>query len=697
MNAFVFFNLYSKVRPPIAKVIPKVIELHGDRRIDNYFWLRERDDPEVIQYLNAENDYTNFVMKDTKALQEKLFKEMVGRIKETDMSVPVQIDDYFYYSRTEKGKQYQIHCRKKGSMDAKEEILLDENELAKGHTFLHVGVLEVSPDHRYLAYSTDYNGSEVYTLRIKDLETGKLLEEQITNTFGSLEWANDNKTIFYDVLDEIKRPYRIYKHVIGADPKEDVLLYQEDDEAFYVGVSKTRSKSFIIISSESTTTTEVYFMDANDPSQPLKLISPRQQGVEYYVEDHDDYFYILTNDSDAKNFKLMKAPISSPSKDNWIDFIPHRDSVRLEDFDTFKDYIVLYERECGIRKIRIINTLSGEDYYIDFSEPIYNFWPGDNPNFNTDVLRIEYNSLVTPRTTIDFNMKDKTREVKKEQEIPSGYDKGQYISERIFAKSYDGTLVPISLVYKKGIVKDGRNPLYLCGYGAYGASLEANFSTTRLSLLDRGFIYAMAHVRGGEEMGRTWYEQGKLLNKKNTFYDFIACAEHLISEGYTSSDRLVISGASAGGLLVGAVTNMCPELFKVVIADVPFVDVLNTMLDPSIPLTVTEYEEWGNPNQKEFYEYIKSYSPYDNVAPKDYPNILIIANLNDSRVQYWEPVKWAAKLRALKTDNNILLLKVDMGVGHSGSSGRYDHLREIAFEYAFILKCLGMTNDGGNN
>ncbi|MGQ9610423.1 MAG: S9 family peptidase [bacterium] len=695
MNMLFIISLYFQNKlnldPPVAKVIPHVTEIHGEKLIDNYFWLRNRDDKEVIEYLETENRCTDAIMENTKELQEKLYKEMLGRIKETDKSAEVKIDDYYYYSRTEEGKQYAIHCRKKGSMDAEEEILIDENVLAEGLEYFNIGVFEVSPDHRFLAYSVDTDGSEIYTLYIKDLTTGELLKDVITNTFYSLEWANDNKTIFYDILDETKRPYKIYRHILGTDIKDDTLVYYEKDEAFYAGVSKTKSKDYLLFISESKTTSEVSYLKADEPLGEIKIIHPRQHEMEYYVDHHGDYFFILTNDS-AKNFKLMKTPISNPTKENWEEVIPHRDTVRLEHIEAFSDHIVVFERENGLKNIRILNMKTNETHYVNFPEPVYNFWQGDNPEYNTNLFRFEYTSLVTPRSVFDYNMDTKTLDLKKQDEIPSGYDASQYQSERVFAKAEDGTLIPISLVYKKGLAKDGNNPLYLYGYGSYGASMDPNFSTNRLSLLDRGFIYAIAHIRGGEEMGRYWYEQGKLLNKKNTFTDFISCAEHLIAEKYTSSRKLVISGASAGGLLMGAVTNMRPDLFNTVIAKVPFVDVINTMLDPSIPLTTVEYEEWGNPDDKEYFDYIKSYSPYDNVSAKDYPNILITASLNDPRVQYWEPAKWTAKLRALKTDNNILLLKTNMGAGHGGASGRYDYLKEIAFEYAFILKCLEMID-----
>jgi oligopeptidase B len=669
---------------PVAKIIPHITTIHNEEQIDNYFWLRDRDNPEVIQYLEAENKYTEAMMKNTEKLQETLYNEMKGRIKETDVSAPVKIDNYYYYSRTEKDKQYEIHCRKKGSLDANEEILLDENILAEGHGYFSIGVFEVSPNHRLLAYSTDTEGSEKYTIYVKDLTSGEMLKDVIPNTSYSLEWANDDKTFFYSILDDAMRPYKVFRHVLGTDPKDGKMVYHEKDEAFYVNVDKSKSKDYIFVTLGSNTTTEVHYLSADNPTEALKLIHPRQHDMEYYVEHQGDNFFIVTNDN-AKNFKLVKAPVSNPSKENWVDVIPHSDSVRIDSVEAFKNYLAVYERENGLKKIHIMNMAKNETHYVDFPEPTYSYWGSDNPNYDTNVLRFGYTSLVTPNSIFDYNMDTKERELKKQYEIPSGYDPSLYQSERIFAKASDGTSIPISLVYKKGIVRKGKNPLLLYGYGSYGISTEPEFSTSRLSLLDRGFIYAIAHVRGGEEMGRYWYEQGKLLNKRNTFTDFIACAEYLIAEKYTSSDKLAINGGSAGGLLMGAVTNMRPDLFNIVVADVPFVDVMNTMLDPSLPLTVIEYEEWGDPNNKQYYDYMMSYSPYDNVIAKDYPNILVTTSLNDPRVNYWEPTKWVAKLRALKTDKNLLLLKTNMGAGHGGASGRYDYLKETAFRYAFVL------------
>jgi oligopeptidase B len=679
----------QSIIPPIAKIVPKTDTLFGDVRVDNYFWLRNRANPEVRKYLEAENGYTEAMMKHTEEFQEQLYKELLGRIKETDFSVPEKIDDYYYYTRTEEGKQYPIYCRKKGSLEASEEILLDQNVLAVGHNYLEIGIFKVSPNHQLLAFSVDTNGSESYTLYVKDTKTGNLLEDQIPNTSYSAEWANDNETIFYTVLDQTKRPYKLYRHTLGQNPQADFLLHHETDPAYEVSVSKTKSKEYLLMNLESETTSEVRYLKADRPAEDFKIVHPRQHEMEYSIEHHGEKFFILTNDN-AENFKLMEAPIDDPAKKNWKEVIPHSDSVKIDGIDVFKNHLVVYERERGLKRIRIGNLTNNEVHYVDFPEPVYTFWQTRNPDFDTNLLRFNYTSLVTPRSVFDYNMDTKTRQLKKQEEVLGGYDPSLYQSERIFAKAEDGTMIPISLVYKKGMVKDGNNPLLLYGYGSYGASSEPTFSSIHLSLSDRGFIYAIAHVRGGGEMGRFWYDQGKLLHKKNTFTDFIACAEHLIAGKYTSRDKLVISGGSAGGLLMGAVTNMRPDLFKVVVAQVPFVDVLNTMLDPSLPLTVIEYEEWGNPNHKEYYDYIKSYSPYDNVVAKNYPYMLITAGLNDPRVSYWEPAKWTAKLRAQKTDQNLLLLKTKMESGHFGATGRYDYLKDVAFEYAFIFDVLGI-------
>ncbi len=675
--------------PPVAKVIPKVDTLNGEIRVDNYYWLREKSNPEVIKYLEDENNYTKAIMQHTEKFQQNLYKEMLGRIKETDLTVPAREGDYYYYSSTEEGKQYRIYCRKKGNLEAAEEILVDVNKLAVGHEYCALASLLVSPNQQLLAYTVDTTGGETYTLFIKDLNTGELLKDTIPDMSGSLEWANDNKTIYYSTLDETKRPYKLFRHTLGSNPKDDELIYHEKDQAYYLNISKTRSKAYLLMTLGSNTTTEVRYLKADNPAGEFKVIHPRQHEMEYYVSHHGDKFYICTNDN-AKNFKLMETSVSNPSQKNWKEVIPHRDSVKIDGVDAFKNHMVVYEREKGLKQMRVVVFTNNQSHYVEFPEPAYTFWPGDNREYNTSLLRFTYMSLITPRSVYDYSMDTKTRDLKKQYEVLGGYDLNQYQSERVFATASDGTEIPISMVYKKGVVKNGSNPLYLYGYGAYGMSMDAGFSSNRLSMLDRGFIFAIAHIRGGGEMGRYWYDQGKLLNKKNTFTDFIACAEYLINENYTSSDKLVISGASAGGLLIGAMVNMRPDLFKAAIANVPFVDVINTMLDSSLPLTVTEYEEWGNPHDKKYYDYIKSYSPYDNVEAKNYPNMLITGGLNDSRVKYWEPAKMTAKLRALKTDNNILLLKTKMTAGHGGASGRYDYLKDVALRYAFILDLFGI-------
>ena len=675
--------------PPVAKTDPKVDTVHGEERVDNYFWLREKSNPEVIKYLKAENRYTQAMMKHTKGFQEELYTELLARNKENDSTVPEKIGDYYYYTRAKRGKQYSIYCRKKRSLEAKEEILLDKNALAKGHEYLGIGAHKISPNHQLLAYTTDTTGEESYTLYVKDLRTGQLLGNPIPNICSNVEWANDNETLFYTTMDAAKRPYKLHRHQLGSDPAADPLIYHETDESFFLDVSKTRSKVYLLIELGNMNTSEVHYLNADWPTDDFKVIAPRQSELEYFVEHHGDQFFIATN-ADAVNFKLMRASITNPSMENWEEVIPHREAVRLDSITAFQNHLVISEREDGVQKIRVRNLTTDEEYVVDFLEPVYTVRPGRNPEFNTNIFRFSYTSFITPRSVFDYEMDTKVRELKKQRKILGGYDPSLYKSERIFAQAEDGTSIPISLVYKKGLIKNGGSPLLLYGYGSYGINSEPNFASHRLSLLDRGFGYAIAHIRGGEELGRAWYENGKLLHKRNTFTDFIACADHLIAEKYTASDKLVIQGYSAGGLLVGAVTNMRPELFEIVIAKVPFVDVVNTMLDESIPLTVIEYDEWGDPNEKKFYDYIKSYSPYDNIEAKEYPHILVTAGLNDTRVHYWEPAKWTAKLRALKTGDNRLLLKTDMSAGHGGPSGRYDYWREIAFEYAFVFDLLGI-------
>lgn len=682
-------DLQVNMIPPVAAKRPYDVTIHGDTRVDNYFWLRERDNPEVLEYLNAENDYTDAMMKHTEEFQEFLFQEMKGRIKETDLSVPVKIDNYYYYDRTEEGKQYSIHCRKKNSLDAPEEILLDENQLAEGYEFFRLGVFEISPDHSILAYATDTTGGEEFTLNFKNLETGQLYRDQISAISYSLEWANDNKTVFYSTQDEAKRADKIFRHSLGSPVSQDHLIVHESDDAYSVSMGKSKDKKYLFLEFESNITTEVRFLDANQPMGEFKMIEPRREGIEYFTYHHGEDFYILTNEN-ALNFKLMKAPVANPGTANWQTVIAYRPETKLEDIDLFADHLVVYEKENGLERINIRNLVSGKQEYLSFDEEVYSLSGNSNPDFNTNILRYTYSSMITPQTVYDYNMDTKEREMKKQDEVLGGYNPENYVTKRLWAKADDGTLIPMSVMYKKGMRRNGRNPLFLYGYGSYGATINAYFSHSRLSLVDRGMIYVIAHIRGSGYLGRPWYEDGKLLHKKNTFSDFINCAEYLVQKGYTNPKMLAVSGGSAGGLLMGAVTNIRPDLFKVVVARVPFVDVINTMLDETIPLTVPEFDEWGNPKEKTYYDYMITYSPYDNVSRRDYPNLLVTAGLNDARVQYWEPAKWVAKLRALKTDHNLLLLKTNMGAGHAGPSGRYEYLRETAFYFAFIIDRLGL-------
>ncbi len=677
------------VPPPDAKTIRHVDTVHGEVLIDNYYWMREKENPEVIAYLEAENAYTDTMMSHTADLQETLYEEMLGRIKETDLSVPAHEDGYYYYYRTVEEQQYRIYCRKTGSLEAPEEILLDLNDLAEGRGYLALGTFSVSPDHSLLAYSLDTTGNEQYTLYIKNLATDSLFSETVSK-IGNAEWANDNRTIFYTVEDSIYRPYQVYRHLLGTRPGNDELVYHEKDDGFYLYLQKTKNEKYLIINSSSMVTSEVRYLDAEQPEGEFRIPEPRQYEIEYSVEHQGERFLIVTN-RNAKNFKLVESPVSKPAAENWVDVIAHSDTSKIDGIDVFRDYLVVYERVNGLRTMRVRSFFSNAEYYIDFPEPVYVVYGANNPDFSSKWVRFTYMSLVTPRSVYDYNMSTRERELKKQTEVLGGYNPDDYGSERIFAVARDGVRVPVSLVYRKGTLLNGESPLLLYGYGAYGISMDPYFSSNRVSLLDRGIIYAIAHIRGGGEMGRQWYEEGKFLKKKNTFTDFIDCADHLVQEQYTSHDKLVISGGSAGGLLIGAVVNMRPDLAAIAIAEVPFVDVLNTMLDSSIPLTVIEYDEWGNPNQAEYFEYMRSYSPYGNVARQSYPAMLIQAGLNDARVQYWEPAKWVAKLRDHNTGAGPILLKMNMGTGHGGASGRYDYLREIAFEYAFILDNLGLT------
>jgi oligopeptidase B len=675
---------------PVPPKRPYEITQHGKTRVDDYFWLRNREDPEVLQYLHAQMDYLEEVMGHTKPLQETLFSEMKGRIQETDSTVPEKRCEYLYYERTEAGRQYPIFCRRKDSPGSPEEILLDQNELAEGQTFCSVGGFVVSPDGNKLAYSVDIDGNEVYTIYIKDLANGSLYPEWIPNTFSSVyvhtgvEWANDNETLFYASLDDAQRPYKFYRHKVGTDVSQDVLIHQEDDEVFSLYFSKTRDDAYIMVELHSTLTSEVRFISADQPEGELKVIALRRHGIEYFADHHSGTFFIVTNEN-AKNFKLVKAPVSNPNSEHWQEVLPHRTDVMVTGVEPFKNHLVLLERKGAANQIRV-SALDGisDVRYVNFPEPTYHFELASNPDFDTNLLRFKYSSLITPASVVDFHMDTGKWELKKENTI-IGYDKSQYVCKLIHATASDGTQIPISISYKKNIQLDGKNPTLLHGYGAYGAILDPEFTPNRISLLDRGFVYAIGHIRGGSDLGRTWYEDGKTLKKKNSFTDFIACAEHLIKEGFTSKEKLAIMGVSAGGLLVTASMILRPDLFKAVIGKVPFVDVINSMSDSSVPLTTLEYDEWGNPENKEQFDYMMSYSPYDNVKATEYPNLLLTGGFNDPRVMYWEPAKFAAKLHEYKKDDNLLLLKTNFHAGHAGSSGRYDFIREVAFEYAFLI------------
>ena len=675
---------------PSAPKRPKEITTHGDTRIDPWFWLRDVEDPATLEYLRAENAHTEAVMAPEEELQERLFLEMRARIKEDDSTVPEKEGKYYYYTRFEEGKQYPIHCRKRGSLDGPEEILINVNELAEGKDYTRVGSWENSPDHKWLAYSVDSDGSEQYTIVIKNLETGELLDEAIPNSYYSLEWANDNRTIFYDVLDENHRPVKIFRHHLGEDPSKDELVYEEKDERFFVGVAKSSSQRFIFVASSGNNMSEWYFMDGKDPSSELTLVEPRRPDFEYDIDHHGERFLIRNNGDGARDFKVSETPVSAPGFANWRDFVPHILGRPIGGFGLSQDYFVLYYRTNGLPQVQMRNLASGETHELTLDEEDYAVRLQGNREWESSNLRFSYASLTTPATVYDYDMDTREREFRKQTEVLGDFSSDKYQSRRVFATAEDGTQIPISLLYAKDTPLDGSAPLYLYGYGSYGIIIDSDFSSVRLSLVDRGYIFAITHVRGGMDLGWDWYEGGKLLNKKNTFTDFIACAEHLIQEGYTTKGNIVSSGGSAGGMLMGAIVNLRPDLFKAVIADVPFVDVLNTMLDDTLPLTTMEYNEWGNPNDPQYYNYIKSYSPYDNVKSQDYPHLLITGGLSDPRVTYWEPTKWAAQLRELKTNDNLLLLKIHMDSGHAGASGRFDRLREVALEYAFILKVFAL-------
>lgn len=674
-------------QPPMAEKKPKVTKIHGDTLVDDYFWLREKSNPRVIEHLKAEEAYAEAMMKPTAPLQEKLYKEMLSHIKQTDVNVPYRWGDYFYYTRTEEGKQYPIFCRKHGSLDAKEEMVLDENELAKGQKFMNVGSFVPSDDGNLLAFSTDNTGYRQYTLHIKNLPTGELLPENIERV-DNVVWATDNKTMFYVTEDAVtKRHDKFFRHVLGTDKSD--LLYEEKDELFDIGAERSRDKAVIFLGAFSKTSTEARFIPADNPNAEWKIILPRQPDHEYDVDHRDNLFYIRTNKG-AKNFRVVTAPVSDPAEKNWKEFVAHRPAVKVDGIDLFVDHAVLSEWEKGLQQIEVIDFKTDKRHRVEFSEPVYAAGLGANREFKTRVLRYNYQSLVTPGSVFDYDMNTRKATLMKQTEVPGGFDKANYKSERVFATAADGIRIPMSMVYRRGVKLDGSAPLLLYGYGSYGYSVPPTFSSNRLSLLDRGVIYVIAHIRGGGELGEEWRQEGRMMKKINTFTDFIACADHLVKNKYTSSDRLVIQGGSAGGLLMGAVTNMRPDLFKGVVAEVPFVDVLNTMLDASLPLTTSEFIEWGNPTEKPAYDYMKQYSPYDNVAKKNYPAMLVKVSLNDSQVPYWEGTKLVAKLRTMKTDNNPLLLKVNFGAGHGGSSGRYDALKEIAFDYSFMFWQMGI-------
>ncbi|HIN39535.1 MAG TPA: S9 family peptidase [Flavobacteriales bacterium] len=693
---------------PIAKKKKEVMTMHGHIRIDDYYWMNQREDPEVLSYLNEENKYTDRMMKKTEVLQDKIYNEIIGRIKQTDMSVPNKEGSFYYFSRFEAGQEYPIYCREKekpktdmtmeiiSSMERKEtrpneEVILNVNEMAKGFDYYNVSGIEVSPNENILAFGVDNVGRREYTLYFKNLLSGELLIENIPHTSGSVTWANDNKTVFYTIKDEALREYKIFKHVIGTAPSEDIEVFHEVDDTFSTYIYKTKSKKYLVIGSSSTLSTEYRYLNANFPDDEFLVFHPREKDHEYTIYHYKDKFYIRTN-WEAKNFRLMETSEDKTGKDCWNEMISHRDDVLFEGIEIFKDYLVVEERINGLNAIRVRSWENGKEYFLDFPDKPYTSCVGYNPEYDTNMMRYIYSSLTEPTRIMSYDLKTRKERVLKQQVVQGGYNPSDYVSERLFATSGDGKKVPISIVYKKGLEMNGANPLVLYGYGSYGISMDPCFSSVRLSLLDRGFIWAIAHIRGGEDLGREWYEHGKLLKKKNTFIDFIECSKHMIDNKYTNSDKLFAMGGSAGGLLVGAVINAVPEMFKGVIAAVPFVDVVTTMLDESIPLTTGEYDEWGNPNDKEYYDYIHSYSPYDNVEAKDYPAMLVTSGLHDSQVQYYEPTKWVAKLRDLKTDDNLLLLHTNMDAGHGGKSGRFRQHKESALEFAFMFTLIGILD-----
>jgi oligopeptidase B len=684
-------NTGSLPAPPVAKKVPHVTEVNGHKMVDNYFWLRDKPNPEVRAYLEAENVYTDAVMKPTEGFQKKLYDEMLSRVKETDVEVPYREGDYFYYVREEAGKQYGIRCRKKGSMDAAEEVLLDINELAKGQAFMSVAAFAVSPDGSLLAYSYDNTGFRQYTLAVKDLRTGKTLVDHAERV-GSVVWANDNKTIFYTQEDAVsKRQYRLYRHTAGT-AGEDALVYEEKDERFNVFADKTRSQAYIFLICASHTTSEARFIPADQPTAEFKVMQPRKQGVEYYPDHNGASFYIRVNDT-GRNFRLVKAPVNDAGSGSWKEVVAQNPKVMLDDMDFFKNYYVLYERENGLPQIRVTDLKGGQSRRIEFPEPAYAAYSYVNRVYDTTEFRYGYQSAITPPSVFAYDMEKGTSTLLKQKEVPGGYDRTKYQVQQIYATAADGVVVPISVMYLKGTKLDGKEALYLYGYGSYGISIDMFFNSNIFSLVDRGVVTAVAHIRGGGELGKAWHDAGRMMNKKTTFTDFISSAEYLLKHGYGSKDRLVIEGRSAGGLLMGAVLNMRPDLFHAALVGVPFVDVMNTMLDETLPLTVGEFEEWGNPKEKAAFDYMITYSPYDNVEAKNYPDMLVKTSFNDSQVMYWEPAKYVAKMRALRTDHNILILKTNLSpAGHGGASGRYDRLKEASFDYAWILREMGIEN-----
>lgn len=687
---------------PVAAKADTILKEHGQSRVDPYFWMRLTDEQkraetpdehtkQVLAYLHAENDYTQKVMSHTEDLQQKLYDEIVGRIKQTDESVPYLSNGYWYYTRYEEGGEYPIYCRKKGSLDADEEVLLNVNEMAKGYGYYAAGGLNVSPDNKILAFAEDTLSRRIYTIRFKNLETGELLDDRIENTTGGGAWANDNKTFFYTAKNKVSLlSEKIYRHELGTQPEMDVMVYHEKDPSFYIGVYKSKSDDYVIIWNSSTLVSDYHVLDANNPRGDFQQFIPRDENAhEYSISHFKDKWYVVTN-RDATNFKLMETSVNNTDESNWKEVIPHRDNVLLEGIELFNEYMVVDERENGLTNLRIINQKSGDEHYLDFGEPAYNAYISTNAEFDTNILRFGYTSMTTPNSTYDYNMETREKTLMKRQEVVGGHDPEDYVTERIWATVRDGEKVPISIVYKKGFEKNGNGPLLQYGYGSYGATIDASFSSVRLSLLDRGFAFAIAHIRGGQMMGRQWYEDGKMFKKMNTFNDFIDCSKYLIQENYTSPEHLYAQGGSAGGLLMGAVVNLAPELYNGILSAVPFVDVVSTMWDETIPLTTNEFDEWGNPKELESYEYMMSYSPYDNVTAQDYPNMLVTTGLFDSQVQYWEPAKWVAKLRDMKTDDNTLILDTDMEAGHGGASGRFKRYKTTALQYAFLLDLEGI-------